>query len=98
MQTDIIYLGDQELTCYNEAFKRSGSLTIWFDPEINWGAGPSGRRCRTRTFFESAIQTCLTMRVLFGMALRQTTGFVESPLRLTGLDWDLLDFSPIWQR
>jgi hypothetical protein len=29
------------------------------------------------------------MKVLFWMALRQTTGFVESLLRLTALDWDL---------
>ena len=33
-------------------------------------------------FPTNAIQTCLTMKVLFGMALRQTTGFVESLLRL----------------
>jgi hypothetical protein len=30
---------------------------------------------------QKTIQTCLTMKVLFGMALRQTTGFVESPAR-----------------
>jgi hypothetical protein len=34
------------------------------------------------------------MKVLFGMALRQTTGFVESLLRLVGRDWDVPDFSP----
>jgi hypothetical protein len=33
------------------------------------------------------------MKVLFGMALRQTTGFVESLLGLIGLDWDVPDFS-----
>jgi len=38
------------------------------------------------------------MKVLFGMALRQTTGFVESLLRLTGLDWDVPDFSTICRR
>jgi len=37
------------------------------------------------------------MKVLFGMALRQTTGFVESLLRLAGLDWDVPDFSTIWR-
>lgn len=30
------------------------------------------------------------MKVLFGMALRQATGFVESLLRLIGLDWTVL--------
>ena len=33
------------------------------------------------------------MKVLFGMALRQTTGFVESLLRLVGLDWTVPDCS-----
>jgi transposase len=83
---------------YNEALKRRGSLTIWFDPAMNWHAEPSGKRGRSRTFSDAAIQTCLTMKVLFGMALRQTTGFVESLLRLTGLDWDVPDFSTICRR
>jgi hypothetical protein len=85
-------------TAYNEALKRRGSLTIWFDPKMNWNAEPSGKRGRSRTFSDAAIQTCLTMKVLFGMALRQTTGFVESLLRLTGLDWDVPDFSTICRR
>lgn len=83
---------------YNAALKRRGSLTIWFDPEMNWDAEPSGKRGRSRTFSDAAIQTCLTMKVLFGMALRQTTGFVESLLRLTGLDWAVPDFSTICRR
>jgi len=35
------------------------------------------------------------MKVLFGMALRQTTGFVESLLRLIGLNWVVPDFSTL---
>ena len=69
---------------YNEAHKRRGSLTIWFDPEMTWEARPTGKRGRQPDYSDAAIQTCLTMKVLFGMALRQTTGFVESLLRLTG--------------
>jgi hypothetical protein len=38
------------------------------------------------------------MKVLFGMALRQTTGFVESLLRLMGLDWAVPDFSTLSRR
>jgi len=33
-----------------------------------------------------------------GMALRQTTGFVESLLRLVGLDWAVPDFSALSRR
>ncbi|WP_281985362.1 IS5 family transposase [Thalassorhabdomicrobium marinisediminis] len=83
---------------YNEALKRRGSLTIWFDPEMTWDAAPSGKRGRQQTYSDSAIQTCLSMKVLFGMALRQTTGFVESLLRLAGLDWTVPGFSTLSRR
>ena len=83
---------------YNEALKRRGSLTIWFDPEMTWDAAPKGRPGRQQTYSDTAIQTCLTMKVLFGMALRQTTGFVESLLRLIGLDWTEPDFSTLSRR
>ena len=35
------------------------------------------------------------MKVLFGMALRQTTGLVESLRALIGLNWDVPDFSTL---
>jgi Transposase DDE domain len=45
---------------------------------LSWEVTPSGRRGRQQAYSDAAVQTCLTMKVLFGMALRQTTGFVES--------------------
>ncbi|UWQ79513.1 IS5 family transposase [Leisingera sp. S132] len=83
---------------YNEALKRRGSLTIWFDPEMTWEARPTGKRGRQPIYSDAAIKTCLTMKVLFRMALRQTTGFVESLLRLSGLDWSVPDFSTLSRR
>ena len=83
---------------YNEALKRRGSLTIWFDPGMTWDAAPTGRRGRQQTYSDAAIQTCLSMKVLFGMALRQTTGFVESLLKSIGLDWAVPDFSTLSRR
>jgi len=65
---------------------------------MSWDAAPSGRRGRQQSYSDAAIQTCLTMKVLFGMALRQTTGFVESLLRLVGLDWAVPDFSTLSRR
>ncbi len=41
------------------------------------------------------MQACLTLKVLFGLPLRQTTGFVESLLKLVGLDWAVPDFSTL---
>jgi hypothetical protein len=53
---------------YNEALKRRGSLSIWFDPEMVWRPPPNGKRGRQPQFSDAAIQTCLTMKVLFGLA------------------------------
>lgn len=83
---------------YNEALKRGGSLTVWFDPEMIWMPPPTGKRGRQPSFSDAAIQTCLTMKVLFGMPLRQTTGFMQSLLRLVGLDWQVPDFSTLCRR
>ena len=83
---------------YNGALKRRGSLSIWFDPDMVWAAKPTGKRGRQPVYSDAALQACLTMKVLFGMALRQTTGFVESLLRLVGLDWDVPDFSTLSRR
>lgn len=65
---------------------------------MTWEATPTGKRGRQPDYSDAAIQTCLTMKVLFGMALRQTTGFVESLLRLIGLDWAVPDFSTLSRR
>ena len=63
-----------------------------------WTPPPSGKRGRQQQFSDAAIQTCLTLKVLFGMPLRQTTGFVQSLLRSVGLDWTAPDFSTLCRR
>lgn len=83
---------------YNDALRQRGSLSFWFDPEMVWTPPPSGRRGRQQCFNDAAIHTCLTLKVLFGMPLRQTAGFAESLLRLVGLDWAVPDFSTLCRR
>lgn len=83
---------------YNLSLKQRGSLSIWFDPEMSWEAEASGRRGRQQTYSDAAIQACLTLKVLFGLPLRQTTGFVESLLKLVGLDWSVPGFSTLCRR
>lgn len=56
---------------YNGALRQRGSLTIWLDPKMVWVPQSTGKRGRQRQFSDAAIQTCLTLKVLFGMALRQ---------------------------
>lgn len=70
-----------------EALKRRGWLAIRFTPVMSRGAVQTGRRGRQQTYCDTARQTCLTMKVLFGLALRQATGFIRSLLQLVSLDW-----------
>ena len=70
----------------------------WFDPEMTWRPAPTGKRGRQQQFSDAAIQTCLTMKVLFDLPLRQTTWFVESLLRLVDLNWVVPDFSTLCRR
>ncbi len=60
-------------------------------------------RCQRQTrrcpqFSDAAVQFCLTIKNLFGLALRQTTGFVQSLLALSGLPWPVPDFSTLYRR
>ena len=70
---------------YNAALKARGSLTIWLDKGMQWYAPASGRRGRQHIFSDAAIQFCLSVKCLFGLALRQSLGLVESLLRLACL-------------
>ena len=83
---------------YNLSLKQRGSLSIWFDPKMTWEAAPSGRRGRQQAYSDAAIQACLTLKILFGLPLRQTTGFVASLLKLVGLEWSVPDFSTLCRR
>ena len=69
---------------YNAALRKRGSLSVWFDPEMVWHAEKTGKRGRPETFSDAAIQVCLTLKVLFGLPLRQTVGLVESLIQMAG--------------
>lgn len=83
---------------YNAALKARGDLTIWLDKDMQWLASPSGKRGRSRTFSDAAIQFCLTIKCLFGWPLRQALGLVQSLLKLMGLSWSAPDYSTVCRR
>ncbi|MFO1375149.1 MAG: transposase, partial [Agitococcus sp.] len=83
---------------YNAALKTRGSLMLWIDKEMSWHGEATGKRGRIMTFSDRAIQFCLTIKGLFGLPLRQTTGFVESLIRLAGLTWAVPDYSTLCRR
>ena len=86
-QTDTPDLKTRNWRAFTEARERRGARTIWFDPAMVWDAASTGKGGRQQSYNDTAIRVCPTMKVLFGMALGQTTGFVRSLLRSIGLDW-----------
>lgn len=83
---------------YNAALRRRGSLLIWLDREMPWLAPHEGRPGRPSVFSDTAIQFCLSIKVLFKLPLRQTAGMVASLLGLAELDWPVPDFSTLCRR
>jgi hypothetical protein len=83
---------------YNAELKARGSLTIWLDKDMQWYGPASGRRGRQHIFTDAAIQFCRSIKCLFGLALRQSLGWVERLLRMSGLDWKVPDFSTVSRR
>jgi len=71
---------------------------MWRDREMQWLAAPSGKRDRSQTFSDATIQFCLSIKCLFGLALRQALELVESTLRPAGLDWPIPVYSTVCRR
>jgi IS5 family transposase len=85
-------------SAYNAALKQRGSLEIWFDPGMDWLSAPRGRPGRPMRFSNSAIELCLTLKVLFNLPLRQATGLVASLLKLANLDRPVPDYTTLCRR
>ncbi|MFN3844292.1 MAG: IS5 family transposase [Paracoccaceae bacterium] len=83
---------------YTASLRRRGSILIWLDKEMTWLAPHDGRCGRPSVFSDAAIQFCLTIKVLFKLPLRQTTGMVASLLKMAGLDWAVPDYSTLCRR
>ena len=65
---------------------------------MTWLAPHDGSPGRPAVFSDAAIQFCLTIKVLFKLPLRQTTGMVASLLQMTNLDWAVPDDTTLCRR
>ena len=83
---------------YNSALKARGWLLIWLDKDICWDGSASGKRGRRPKYSKTAIQSCLTIKGLFNLALPQAMNMAKSLLKLAGLDWQVPDFSTVSRR
>ncbi|WP_180128713.1 MULTISPECIES: IS5 family transposase [unclassified Acinetobacter] len=83
---------------YNRALINRGNIAIWFDPKTQWYAQSQGKHERNQTYSDTAIQCCLMIKSLFKLSLRIVKGFVQSLIKLCGLDWIAPDYSTLCRR
>jgi len=89
---------------YEAGLRARGSLTVRLDLAdgqlANWDAPKSRRRKpgRPRKYSNDAIETAVTLGMVFGLASRQTEGLLRSLLELLGLDNDVPDHTTISRR
>ena len=71
---------------YDRALVDRGNLTIWLSPEAiaRWNAKPTRRRGGQRKYSDLAIETALTLRLLFKLPLRQAEGLPTFAVRSDG--------------
>ncbi|WP_435889299.1 IS5 family transposase [Acinetobacter pittii] len=75
-----------------------GNIAIWFDPATQWYAPSKGKQGRNQTYSDAAIQCCLMIKSLFRLSLRMVTGFVQSLIKLCGLNWTAPDYTTLCRR
>ncbi|WP_201863430.1 IS5 family transposase [Microvirga soli] len=85
---------------YDAVLRQRGSLTVWFSAEAiaAWRAEPRTTRGGQAHYSALAIQTALTLRAVFRLALRQTKGLIGSVLQLLGPDLAVPDHSTLSRR
>ncbi|NRP90714.1 hypothetical protein GFPCMMHI_06641 [Ensifer adhaerens] len=85
---------------YETGLRRRGSLTLWVTPEAlsSWQAPKRTTRGGQPRYSDLAIETALTLGLVFDLRLRQTEGVVTSVLKLIGLDLVVPDHTTLSRR
>ncbi len=85
---------------YDRALVRRGDITLWIseDAIASWRPAPTGRRGAQRKFSNHAIETALTLRLVFRLPLRQAEGFLRSILSLIAADLEAPDHTTLSRR
>ena len=85
---------------YDTALRNRGSLTIWFTEEAlaAWKAQPRTTPGGQRHYSDLAIETALTLRAVFRLALRQSEGLIGSIMRLLEIDLPVSDHTTLSRR
>jgi hypothetical protein len=87
-------------SAYDRALVRRGDVTLWLTPDAisTWEAVGVGKRGGQLQYSDVAIETVLTLRLIFHLPLRQTEGFLTSIFRMLGVDLSAPDHTTLSRR
>ena len=73
---------------YDRALVQRGDITVWLAPDAiaTWEAVGVGTRGGQLQYSDLAIETALTLRLIFHLPLRQTEGFLTSIFGMLGVN------------
>jgi len=85
---------------YEKSLRDRGDVTVWMSPEAieAWTPENTGKRGGQFLYSDLAIETAMTLSMLFHQRLRQTEGFLGSLLKLMGLDLPCPDHTTLSRR
>ena len=85
---------------YSQALVRRGDVTVWLSSEAiaAWTPRRSGRRGGQRRYSDLAIETALTLRLLYHLPLRQAEGFLHALFGMMRLNLSAPDYTTLSRR
>ena len=85
---------------YNQTLVRRGDVTVWVSSEAiaAWTPRRSGRRGGQRRYSDLAIETALTLRLIYHLPLRQAEGFLHALFGMMRLDLAAPDYTTLSRR
>jgi hypothetical protein len=85
---------------YNTALINRGSIIIHISPQVQeaWNAQSDGLPHKQRVYSDLAIETVLTLKILFHMTLRQSQGFTTDILCFMGLNLPCPHYTTLCRR
>ena len=85
---------------YEKSLRDRGDITFWVSSAAveTWLSTANGKRGAQEVYSNLAIETALTLRLLFKLPLRQTEGFLKSILKLMDLDLPCPDHTTLSRR
>ena len=85
---------------YERGLIQRGNVTIWLSPKAvtSWKPARDGRRGGQLKYSDLAIETALTLRLVFHLPLRQTEGFLNSVFKLMDVDLVAPDHTTLSRR